>query len=334
VAIRIGINGFGRIGRALTRILRRAPDLHVVAVNDTAPTGTLAHLLRHDSVAGPFPGTVGHDGDRMEVEGRTIRVSHVDQPAWIPWEDSKVEVVVEATGLFTRRAEASRHLEREVSRVIVSAVSPDADVTLAPGVNEDAFQPGHRIVSTASCTTQAAAVPLGLLDDAYGILAGQMTTVHCYTGSQPTMDLPHDDLRRSRAAGLSMIPTTTSAARGLARVLPHLGDRLSCLAIRVPTATVSLVELVVATDRRVGDTAEVTELLREAAEGRLRGILGLCDAPLVSIDFQGDPRSAIVDTQLVAAPGERLVRLLAWYDNEYGYANRVVDVVRLMARRG
>lgn len=334
MAIRIGINGFGRIGRALVRILRDATDLQVAAVNDTAPAETLAHLLRFDSVAGGYPGTVGSRGDALEIDGRAVRLSHAEEPAWIPWAESGVQMVVEATGRFKQREQAARHLEQGAARVVISAVSPDADVTLAPGVNEEAFLPEHRVVSTASCTTQAAVAPLSVLREAYGIVACEMTTVHCYTASQPTMDLPHEDLRRARAAAVSMIPTTTSAARGIPAVLPDLRDRLSCLAIRVPTAAVSLVELVVSTERSPGGCGEVVERLREAAEGPLRGVLALSELPLVSVDFRGNPHSAVVDTELVALPGDRLLRLVAWYDNEYGYAHRVVDALRLLARRG
>ncbi len=328
----VGLNGAGRIGRALLRMLHDDPRVSVVAINDRAPVGTVAHLLRHDSVHGRFPVPVEPDSGALRIGGTRVPVTHVDQPGAIPWSDG-IRVVVEATGSFAQGNGARAHLGGGVERVVVTAVSDAADETIVLGVHDGVPAEDTRIVSTASCTTHAAALPLALADEWFGVVSAQMTTVHCTTGSQTPMDAPREDLRRARSALVSMIPTTTSAARGLAACLPGVGSRVSCLAVRVPTATVSLVELVVQTRDPLPPADEIRARLRDAAADRLDGFLGVSDEPLVSIDFSGDPRSSIVDLPLLAAPGERLLRLIAWYDNEWGYASRVADLLRLWSAR-
>ena len=325
--LRIGLNGAGRIGRALLRLLRGDDRVEVAAINDTAGAATVAHLLRHDSVHGEFPGAVEAGESSLVVDGREIPFHDEPEPARIPWEDAGVQLVVEATGRFAGGSAARRHLHGPVRRVLVTAVAPEADAMVVPGVTPPVPGPGATLVSLGSCTTHAAALPLHLLHEWYGIEAAEMTTVHCTTGSQVTMDQPHRDPRRARSALLSMIPTTTSASRGLVTVLPDLAGRLTCLAIRVPVAAGSLVEIVAATRRPVDPPPRLAQRFRAVAEGELAGLLGTSDEPLVSIDFVGNPRSSVVDLPLLARPGERLVRLVAWYDNEWGYANRVRDVV-------
>ncbi len=325
--LRVGLNGAGRIGRALLRLLAGREEAAIVAVNDTAGAGTVAHLLRHDSIHGRFPGPVEAGDGRIVVAGRSIRFHAEPDPGAIPWDEAGVELVIEATGRFAAGPGARRHLRGSVRRVLVTAVAPEADTTVVPGVTPPVPGRGAEVVSLASCTTHAAALPLALLDHWYGIEAAEMTTVHCTTGSQVTMDQPHGDLRRARSALLSMIPTTTSASRGLVTVLPGLAGRLTCLAIRVPVAAGSLVEIVAATRDPVDAPTRLAARFRAAAEGELHGLLGTAEEPLVSVDFVGNPCSAVIDLPLLARPGDRLVRVVAWYDNEWGYANRVRDVV-------
>ena len=325
--LRIGLNGAGRIGRALLRLLADREGMEIVAVNDTAGVEIVAHLLRHDSVHGPFPGRVEPGRGRLVLDGREIRFHAEPDPGMIPWEEDGVDLVVEATGRFAAGSAARQHLRGSVKRVIVTAVAPEADAMVVPGVTPVVPGPGAPMISLGSCTTHAAALPLALLDRWYGIEAAEMTTVHCTTGSQVTMDQPHRDPRRARSALLSMIPTTTSASRGLVTVLPGLAGKLTCLAIRVPVAAGSLVEVIAATRETVDPPERLADRFRAAAEGELAGLLGVSDEPLVSIDFVGNPCSSVVDLPLLARPGERLVRVIAWYDNEWGYANRVRDVV-------
>ncbi len=334
MALHVGLNGAGRIGRALLRILRSSNDVRISAVNELANLDALVHLLRHDSVHGPFPGEVASEPGRLIVDGASIAYSQIPDPTDIPWESSGVRVVVEATGAFSGNGGARQHLERKgVERVLVSAVSESADRTLILGVESGHVDPVERVISTGSCTTHAAALPLAVLDERYGVSAAEMSTVHCTTGSQRTMDLPHRDPRRARSALLSMIPTTTSASRGLVAALPQLEGRLSCLSIRVPVATVSLVDLVVQTERPVASREEVQALFAEASARReLVGRLGVSDEPLVSIDFKGDARTSIVDLPLVERPGTHLVRIIAWYDNEWGYASRIAELLGIWAR--
>jgi glyceraldehyde 3-phosphate dehydrogenase len=329
--LRVGLNGVGRIGKCLLRLLGDDPPVRFEAINDVAPVETTCHLLRHDSIHGPFPGRCEAAGKALAIHDRPIPYSRSAEPEGIDWSGQGVEVVVEATGRFSRGELARQHLGGSVRRVLVTAVCPGADATLVLGPHEPGSGPTDGVIATASCTTHAAAVPLALIDGWYGVRAAEMTTVHCTTGSQVTIDLPHRDLRRARASLLSMIPTTTSASRGLADVFPHLADRLSCLAIRVPTATVSLVELVIQTERDLPPVERLAERLRERAATAYGRYLGVSEEPLVSIDFRGDPRSSIVDLPLLASPGPRMLRLIAWYDNEWGYASRVADVLRSWA---
>ena len=334
MALHVGLNGAGRIGRALLRILRRSDEVRIAAVNDLAALGTLEHLLRHDSVHGSFPDGLDSEDGRLVIAGRGVGYMQIPEPADIPRESHGVNVVVEATGAFSGNGGARQHLERPgVDRVLVSAVSENADRTIVLGVQDGSVPEGERVVSAASCTTHAAALPLALLDARYGVAAAEMRTVHCTTGSQRTMDLPHRDPRRARSALLSMIPTTTSASRGLVAALPQLEGKLSCLSIRVPVATVSLVDLVVQTTRPVGSRDELRSLFESAARDAIyAGRLGVSHEPLVSIDYKGDPRTSIVDLPLVERPGAHLVRVIAWYDNEWGYASRIAELLEIWAR--
>ncbi|MCE5245640.1 MAG: glyceraldehyde 3-phosphate dehydrogenase NAD-binding domain-containing protein [Candidatus Polarisedimenticolia bacterium] len=332
MSLRVGLNGAGRIGRALLRQTLGDPAIEIVGVNDVAGAATIAHLLRHDSVHGPFPAAAADDGpDVLRLDGRAVRFFAERDPARIPWETVGADVVVEATGRFSGNGGARGHLRPGVKRVLVTAVADEADATIVLGPHDGRPPKGAKVVSCGSCTTHAATLPLWLIDRWYGIEAAQMTTVHCTTGSQHPMDAPHSDLRRARSCLLSMIPTTTSAARGIVRALPQLEGRLSCLSVRVPTATVSLIEVVAQTKRPAEAQDVVAERFRRAAleDPGCRGRLGASDEPLVSIDFSGDRRSSIVDLPLIERPGERLLRLIAWYDNECGYTGRVAELLRI-----
>lgn len=333
--LRVGLNGAGRIGRTLLRFALDETAFEIVHVNDLAGAPTIAHLLRHDSLFGAFPAPVAADGDDvLQVGGRPIAFTREPEPARIDWERQGVDVVVEATGRFTRGETARPHLRGPVQRVLVTAVADGADALVVLGPHDGRLGDAERVLSTGSCTTHAAALPLWLLNQWYGVAAAEMTTVHCTTGSQMTIDGPHSDPRRARSALLSMIPTTTSATRGLTGALPFLAGRLTCLAIRVPTASVSLVEIVAQTERPVDAPAQLAERFRRAAaEAPCAGRLGVTDEPLVSVDFKGDRHSSVVDLPLLACPGERLVRLVAWYDNEHGYTARVAELLRLIAAR-
>jgi glyceraldehyde 3-phosphate dehydrogenase len=333
--LRVGLNGAGRIGRALLRMAHRDPQVVVAPVNDMAGAPAIAHLMRHDSVHGPFPAPVearpgeADGGALLDIGGASLPFYAEASPGDVPWDRHGVDVVVEATGRFKEAGLARAHLRPGVRRVIVTAVSPDADATVVLGPHDGHVADDVKVVSTASCTTHAAALPLWLLDRWYGIEAAEMTTVHCTTGSQMTMDGPHADPRRARSALLSMIPTTTSAREGLELALPPLAGRLSCLAIRVPTATVSLIEIVASTRGEVDPLPGLSRRFREAAtDPACAGRMGVTDEPLVSIDFNGDRRSSVVDLPLLERPGNRLVRVVAWYDNEYGYTGRLVELLR------
>jgi glyceraldehyde 3-phosphate dehydrogenase len=333
VAVRIGINGLGRIGRGFLRFALTTDDLQVVAVNDLAEPPILAHLLRHDSLGGrPAVEIRAADGGILAA-GRAIRCTRVSSPAEIPWAATGAEIVLESTGRFTRREAAAGHLRAGASRVIISAPSLDADLTVCYGVNHGLYDPErHRVLSNASCTTNATAVVLAVAEEAFGVERAAMTTVHCYTNNQVLMDAPHADPRRARAAGLSMIPTSTSAAEAVGLALPALAGKVHCLAVRVPTAAVSLIDLT-AVLRRGATRESAAAAYREAAAGRLRGILGWSEEELVSIDFLGDHRSAIVDGPLLAVEGGSLLKVFAWYDNERGYVRRLADLLRHMRRR-
>jgi glyceraldehyde 3-phosphate dehydrogenase len=332
MSIRVGVNGFGRIGRVFFRTTLESRDIEVVGVNDLADAKTLAHLLKHDSVHGTLAGDVRTKDESIFVNGREIRVCAQKDPAALPWKELGVDVVVESTGVFRDTATASKHLQAGAKKVIITAPAKDPDVTIVLGVNEQAYDPGkHRIISNASCTTNCLATTVKVLDDTFGIKRGFASTVHSYTTDQQVHDFPHKDLRRARAAALSMIPTTTGAATAVGLVLPKLKGKLDGISIRVPTANVSVVDLVAELGKPASVSA-VNDAFREAAAGRLRGILDTTDEELVSCDFNGNPHSSIVDLPSTALIEGNLVKVLAWYDNEWGYSSRVRDLIRFMGK--
>jgi glyceraldehyde 3-phosphate dehydrogenase len=332
---RIGINGFGRIGRqTLKAILERHPEsLEVVAVNDLAPTATNAHLFKYDSTYGRYAGEVSHTDTDIVIDGYPIRAFSERDPAALPWKDLGVEIVVESTGIFTDATKAHAHLDAGARKVIISAPAKNEDVTIVLGVNEDHYDPEHhQIVSNASCTTNGLALPAKVIFDRFGIEYGLMTTVHSYTNDQNVLDVFHPDLRRARSAGQNIIPTTTGAARALALVIPELKGRFDGFSLRVPTPTVSIIDFVAVTSRPVS-AESANQALREASEGRMQGLLGITDEELVSMDFKGDERSSIIDGLSTMVAGENLLKVIAWYDNEWGYSCRVADLAAYMAER-
>jgi len=331
MAVRVGINGFGRIGRLAFRAARDR-DVDIVGLNDLTDAKTLAHLLKWDSVHGRYPGDVEAEDDAIVVDGNRIVVSAERDPARLPWKQLGAEIVVESTGRFTKRDDAAKHLEAGAERVIISAPAGDPDVTIVLGVNSDQYDPAkHRIVSNASCTTNCLGPVAKVLHDEYGLEAGWMTTIHAYTNDQVILDFPHSDLRRARSAGLSMIPTSTGAARAIGLVLPELKGKLDGFAMRVPTADVSVVDLAVRLSRDT-DAGSINAAMRKAAQGELKGILQVCDEPLVSIDFQGNPHSSILDSASTKVMEGTFAKVLSWYDNEWGYAGRVMDLAVMMGR--
>ena len=332
MAIRVGVNGFGRIGRVVFRTTLGSKDIEVVGVNDLADAKTLAHLLKHDSVHGNLQAEVTAKGESIFVDGREVRVCAIKDPAALPWKELGVDVVVESTGIFRDTASASKHLSAGAKKVIITAPAKDPDVTVVLGVNEKTYEPAkHRIISNASCTTNCLATTAKVLDDKFGIKRGFASTVHSYTNDQPVHDFPHKDLRRARAAAVSMIPTTTGAATAVGLVLPKLKGKLDGIAIRVPTINVSVVDLVAELEKPVSVDA-VNEAFREAAAGSLRGILDATDEELVSCDFNGNAHSSIVDLKSTALVDGNLVKVLAWYDNEWGYSSRVRDLIRYIGK--
>ncbi len=334
MSARVAINGFGRIGRNVLRYAKQSgAELDVVAINDLADSATLAHLLRHDSVHGRYPGEVSVVDAGISVDGDEIEVLAERDPAQLPWRGLEVDVVVESTGLFTRREEAGKHLEAGARKVVITAPAKGEDVTLVLGVNEDMYDAErHAVISNASCTTNCLAPVAKVLVEQFGLSRGFMTTVHSYTNDQNILDLPHKDLRRARAGAVSMIPTTTGAARATSLVLPELEGKLDGMAIRVPTPDVSIVDLVCEVERET-TIDEVNDAFRAAAAGELAGILGVSEEALVSIDFIGDVRSSIVDATSTSVIDGRLVKVLSWYDNEWGYSARVVDLVCYVSAR-
>jgi glyceraldehyde 3-phosphate dehydrogenase len=327
---KVGINGFGRIGRGFVRSLARDKDpFDLVLINDLTDAGTLAHLLRYDSVHGRYPGEVSAGEAEISVDGDSIRITAERDPSKIPWKEHGAEVILECTGRFTGRDDAAKHLEAGARKVLISAPAKKPDVTLACGINLDVYDPAkHHIISNASCTTNCLAPVAKVLDDTFGIVSGVMTTIHSYTNDQRILDLPHSDLRRARAAAVSMIPTTTGAAKALKEVLPQLEGKLDGMAIRVPTPNVSLVDLTCRLSKSASEKA-VNDAFRAAAAGPLAGILAVTDEPLVSIDFNGNTHSATVDLGVTKAQGE-LVKVLAWYDNEAGYSQRLFDLAKFV----
>jgi glyceraldehyde 3-phosphate dehydrogenase len=331
MAVRVGINGFGRIGRLAFRAAR-GRDLEVVGLNDLTDARTLAHLLKWDSVHGRFPGEVEAEKDAIVVDGKRIPVCAERDPAKLPWKKLGARLVIESTGHFTNREGAAKHLEAGAERVIISAPATDPDVTIVLGVNTDAYDPAkHRIVSNASCTTNCLAPVAKVLNDAFGLESGWMTTIHAYTNDQVILDFPHKDLRRARAGAVSMIPTSTGAAKAIGLVLPELKGKLDGYAMRVPTADVSIVDLS-ARLRKATDADAINAAMRKAAAGPLRGILEVSEEPLVSIDFRGNPHSSILDAPSTKVIEGNFVKVLSWYDNEWGYSMRVVDLALHMGR--
>jgi len=335
VSTRIGINGFGRIGRqTLKAILERHPDeLEVVAVNDLADDETNAHLFKYDSTYGRFDGEVKAGDNEIVINGRSVRSFNEKDPAALPWGDLGVDIVVESTGIFTDATKAKAHIDAGARKVIISAPAKNEDITLVLGVNEGSYDPGaHHIVSNASCTTNGLALPAKVIFDSFGIERGLMTTVHSYTNDQNVLDVYHKDLRRARSAGQNIIPTSTGAAKALALVIPELKGKFDGFSLRVPTPTVSVIDFVAITERPV--TAELAnEALRAAADGPMKGLLGYTEEKLVSMDFKGDERSSIIDADSTMVTGDRLVKIIAWYDNEWGYSCRVSDLAAFMAER-
>jgi glyceraldehyde 3-phosphate dehydrogenase len=332
MSIRVGVNGFGRIGRVFFRAALEARDIEVVGVNDLADAKTLAHLLKHDSVHGNLAAEVVAKDGAIFVNGREVRVLALKDPGSLPWKELGVDVVVETTGLFVDTATASKHIQAGAKKVIITAPAKDPDVTLVLGVNEKMYDPAkHRIVSNASCTTNCLATTAKVLDDAFGIKRGFASTVHSYTNDQKIHDFPHKDLRRARAAAVSMIPTTTGAAKAVGLVLPHLKGKLDGIAIRVPTVNVSVVDLTVELNKPA-TVQSINEAFREAAAGNMRGFLDATDEELVSVDFNGNPHSSIVDLPSTALVDGNMVKVLAWYDNEYGYSSRVRDLISFIGK--
>jgi glyceraldehyde 3-phosphate dehydrogenase len=331
--IRVGVNGFGRIGRNVLRAsLERNLEIEFVAVNDLTDAATLAYLLKYDSVHHTIPNEVGHTDKSITVDGKELRVFASPDPNDIPWGDLGVEIVVESSGRFTSKAKAERHLRGSVEHVIISAPSKDADVTICIGVNEGVFDPAaHKIISNASCTTNCLAPVAKVLHETFGIEMGIMTTVHSYTNDQEILDLPHKDVRRGRAAAMSMIPTTTGAAKAVGLVLPELKGRFDGISVRVPTPNVSLVDLTFRTEKAT-NPEEINQVLRDAAKGPLKNILDYSDEQLVSVDFNHNPHSSIIDTTFTRSVDPHMHKVLAWYDNEWGYSNRILDLIAYVGR--
>jgi glyceraldehyde 3-phosphate dehydrogenase len=331
--VRIGINGFGRIGRGFARCMAESKgDFEIALINDLTDVGTLAHLLRHDSVHGKFPGTVEVRDGKLHVNGSHVQITAEKDPANIKWKDAGVDVVIESTGKFVDKAGCSKHLAGGAKKVIISAPAKEPDVTLCMGINLETYKPAeHHIISNASCTTNCLAPVAKVLHESYGIVSGIMTTIHSYTNDQQILDLPHKDLRRARAAALSMIPTTTGAAKALKEVLPAMAGKLDGQAIRVPTPNVSLVDLTVRLEKKATKD-EINEAFRKAAGGALKGILAVSDEPLVSCDYNGDKHSSTVDSALTTVVGD-VAKVLSWYDNEMGYSQRLFDLARYVVER-
>jgi glyceraldehyde 3-phosphate dehydrogenase len=332
--VKVGINGFGRIGRNVYRAAQGRRDLEIVAVNDITDPPTLAHLLKYDSILGTYAGAVRADGDALNVDGTRVKVFAERDPGNLPWKDMGIEIVIESTGLFTDATKAKAHIDKGgAKKVIISAPAKNEDITIVLGVNGDRYDPRqHHVVSNASCTTNCLAPVAKVIHDSFGIEAGLMTTIHSYTSDQRLLDAPHKDLRRARAAALSLIPTSTGAATAMALVMPELKGKFHGISLRVPTPDVSLVDLAVTT-RDAVSAETINETLREAAASDLKGILAVTEEELVSSDFKGNPYSAIVDAPLTMVVGDRHGKVFAWYDNEWGYSCRVVDLIVFMGDR-
>ena len=330
MSVKLGINGFGRIGRLVFRATLKHPDVEVVAVNDLTDSATMAHLLKYDSVHGTLDRSIVAKDDAIEVDGKAVAITSIKDPAMLRWKEFGVDIVAECTGLFRDRENAEKHLAAGARKVIISAPAKDPDITIVLGVNSNRYDPRqHHVISNASCTTNCLAPVAKVLLENFGIRSGLMTTIHSYTGDQRLLDFPHKDLRRARAAALSMIPTTTGAARAVALVLPDLAGRLNGLAIRVPTPNVSIVDFVATVEKSGLTVSDVNDALKKASEESLRGILAYSDLPLVSSDYNGSPFSSIVDAPTTYVV-DNMVKVLAWYDNETGYSSRMVDLAALI----
>jgi glyceraldehyde-3-phosphate dehydrogenase, type I len=334
MAIKVGINGFGRIGRNVVRAGLNNPDIEFVAANDLTDTKTLAHLLKYDSILGPLTEPVTAEGDSINVGGKKIKVFATKDPAEIDWSSLGTQVVVESTGRFTDAEQAAKHLKGSVKKVIISAPAKNEDITIVLGVNEQCYDPAkHNVISNASCTTNCLAPLAKVLHEKFGIEKGSMTTIHSYTNDQNVLDFPHKDLRRARAAAINMIPTTTGAAKAIGLVIPELKGKLDGYAMRVPTPDVSVVDLVAVMSKTV-TAEEINAALKEAAEGPLKGILAYTEDPVVSSDMLKNPNSSIVDAQMTKVLGGNLAKVVSWYDNEWGYSNRIVDLISFLGKKG
>jgi glyceraldehyde 3-phosphate dehydrogenase len=332
LAIKVGINGFGRIGRNVVRAGLNRPEIEFVAANDLTDTTTLAHLLKYDSVLGPLHKEVTVEADAIVVDGKRIRVFAIKDPAEIDWSSLGAEIVVESTGKFVDAKDAGKHLKGSVKKVIISAPAKNEDVTIVLGVNNHAYDPQkHHIISNASCTTNCLGPVVKVLHDNFGIERGSMTTIHSYTNDQPVLDFPHKDLRRARAAALNMIPTTTGAAKAIGLVMPELKGKLDGYAMRVPTPNVSVVDLVAVMSKPV-TADQVNQALKKAAEGPMKGILAYTEDPVVSTDMLQNPHSSIVDSLLTKVVGDNLLKVVAWYDNEWGYSMRIIDLIDFISK--
>lgn len=332
--VKVGINGFGRIGRNVFRAALTNPEVEVVAINDLTDVNMLAHLLKYDTTHGRLNAKVEVDNDSLVVDGKPIKVFAERDPGNLPWSDMGAEIVVESTGIFTEKSKAEAHLKGGAKKVIISAPATNEDITIVIGVNEDQYDASnHTVISNASCTTNCLAPFAKVLNDKFGIVKGMMTTVHSYTNDQSTLDLAHKDPRRARAAAENIIPTTTGAAKAVSLVLPELKGKLNGMAMRVPTANVSVTDLVVELSQNV-TVEDVNAALQEAAEGPLKGIMNYSEEPLVSSDFNGDPASSTIDALSTMVIGDNMVKVVSWYDNEWGYSNRVVDLCNYIAKKG
>ncbi len=334
MAVRVAINGFGRIGRNVFRASQKSKDIDIVAINDLTDTKTLAHLLKWDSTFGEFPHDVKAGEGKIVVDGKEIAVSAKKDPAELPWKDLKIDIVLECTGLFLDKEKAGKHMAAGAKKVLISAPAKDPDATFVIGVNEQTYDPAkHHIISNASCTTNCLAPFTKAVHETFGIVNGLMNTIHSYTNDQQLLDLPHKDLRRARAAAVSIIPTSTGAAKAVSLVLPELKGKLDGMSLRVPTPDVSVVDVVFEVSKKT-TKEEVNAALKAAADGKLKGILGYEEAPLVSIDFKGNPLSSIIDAALTSVMDGTMVKVVSWYDNEWGYSNRLRDLAILVAKKG
>ena len=334
MAVKVGINGFGRIGRNIFRTSLGDPDINFVAVNDLTDTKTLAHLLKYDSVLGNLDHQITATENGIKVDDEEFRVFSQRDPAAIDWESVDAEIVVESTGIFTKAEDAKKHLHGTVKKVIISAPAKNEDITIVLGVNEENYDPAaHHIISNASCTTNCLAPVAKVIHEKFGIRSAQMTTIHSYTNDQQLLDLPHKDMRRARAAALSMIPTSTGAAKAVALVLPELKGKFDGISVRVPTPNVSLVDVVMDLEKET-TAEEVNRAFKDAANEELHGILAFCEEPLVSVDFKRNPNSSIVDAEYTKVIGGKMLKVLSWYDNEWGYSCRVRDLIKFIAAKG